>query len=669
DLPPNLALSSELAVDRLLHRLGVADRLPRASVDEEHWSSDAVLRMLARYGVHGRLARIGKSNLRQVELPTLLSLKDANWLLLVAMRSRKFIVEDALGVRHSLSREAITEAFDGLALDRNPPLPPGATIWRRIARLAWAHRRSLYPAILLGLLAQGLNLLVPQLARLLVDRAFPSASLHLLGVIIMGMILVALFQSWGSWLAQRITQCFHIRLDATLERALFEHLMCLRFEYLEKKSIGQLMQGVQGVGKSRAAVTGDALTAMFGGVTASALLVLMWQLMAGPTLVVAGIGIAATTIAIGIGQRQDKLQRRVVNALIRERECAAEILTRIAILKASGAERRNVERWQGLLKVARLAGLQGERLGLGSELAVGLLGQLQLQGLWVWGGLRVIEGTLQLGELLAFTLMASAFHAAVAKLGTFIVTLRTAAPHLREAESLLSQRRLPIVRRASEPQRPVPIHIRDLWFRYGEGRPWVLKGFGLDVAPGEFRFISGPSGSGKTTLLKLVASLYEPSKGDIRIAGRTPDQMRDLVMYLPQFVRPFNASVLDNLRLFSGGVPIAQLLQAAQLTGLAKWIDTLPMGYDTLLAHGGSNFSGGQRQLIALTAALASQRPLLLLDEASANLDALRWSELRRNPLFAGKTILCASHQAIWRRTMLTEGLRRVVSSRCQGGN
>jgi ABC-type bacteriocin/lantibiotic exporter with double-glycine peptidase domain len=118
------------------------------------------------------------------------------------------------------------------------------------------------------------------------------------------------------------------------------------------------------------------------------------------------------------------------------------------------------------------------------------------------------------------------------------------------------------------------------------------------------------------------------------------------MVYLPQFVRLFNASILENLRIFSGGAPFGQLMTAAELTGLSQLVGDLPMGFDTLLAQGGENFSGGQRQLIAITAVLASAKPVLLLDEALANLDSLRQAGLVHSPLFKSKTILYTSHDA-----------------------
>lgn len=254
-----------------------------------------------------------------------------------------------------------------------------------------------------------------------------------------------------------------------------------------------------------------------------------------------------------------------------------------------------------------------------------------------------MRGSLQLGELSGFAMMAATFHTAVGSLSRSFVKMQTARPHLQQTQVLLDQ--TPV-----KPRRPqsrasgAHIEIRDVWFRYDARGPWVLRGVDIDIRAGEVRHIAGPSGFGKTTLLKLIAGLYEPCSGRILIGGHPPHARRGDIVYLSQGLRPFNASVLENIRVFSAGTSFERIVRTAELTGLADWIATLPMGYDTRLSQGGANLSGGQRQLIALTAALASDKPILLLDETTSHLDAFHAARLARGSLFQGRTVLYTGH-------------------------
>lgn len=609
--------------------------------------AETLLRDLEAVGVNARLTRVAFKDIRHAEMPALVELDDGRWLHLVRRRRGGVVAEDAAGRRHLVPNRQLAGRYAGRMLDRIGELPAGANPWTRLLRLLWAQRRMLYQVGALALVAQIFELILPQLAGGLVDEAFPDAAMDLLWVIIAGMALVALFQTWTSWLARHVAQHLQVRLDAVVERGLLAHVMKLPYGFLERKSLGQLMQGFEGIRRAGGLLTGEATTALFGGITACAFLVLMARLMAVPTLTVAGVAAVMVAVTVVAGRREAVLQQRLVDALVRQREAAAEVFNHIAMLKAAGATGRGVDRWAEQLKRERRFGLRGERLALATRSTTGLLGQVTLQGLWAWGGLRVLEGSLRLGELISFTLMAGAFLAAVANLGRTLVTLWTAAPHLRETGALLNASPpapAPYVRATS---RSGAIKVDNLRFRYGPDLPWVIDGISLSVAPGELRRIDGESGSGKTTLLKILSGLYAPTEGTVLIDGHPPAALRGQVIYLPQFVRLFDASVLDNMRLLSGGAPVGQLRRTAELTGLAAYVSELPMGYDTLLAQGGDNFSGGQRQLIALTAVLASSRPILFLDEALANLDAGRRRQLVASSLFAGKTILYTSHDRL----------------------
>lgn len=634
-----IGMSADVAARRLLKALGINETMSRAAGADE-----SLLDHLERCGVTGRLARIEDSDLAHLQAPILVRLSSERWMLIREVRSRSMRVEDLPGHEQMVSHAAVHKEFSGVVFDRTLELPPAASFWSRLVRLVWLQRRMLFPAVGFAVFVQLLDLLSPQLTRTLIDDAFPQSSASLVTSLVLGMILIALLKSWAGWLEQRFVQLLQTRLDAILERGLLLHIMRLPFRYIESRSLGELMQGFQGIALARSVLTGDVLTAAFGAVTAIALVVMMSTTMMAPTMLVAAVGIASALLAILAGQRQHRIQQSVVDAQVKEREKAAEIFTHIVTLKAGGTANRAVDAWLALLASARKLAQRSDRVMLGSQVGIDLLGQIQVQALWIWGGLRVMTGSLQLGELLAFVLMAALFHSAVGRMAKTFVKLWTVKPHLRETQTLLEQQ--PRQRPRSRPPRPgrPAIEIRNLWFRYASDRPWVFEGLDLRVAPGELLHLNGASGFGKTTLLKLVSGLYEPCVGSILISGCNPHEARDQMIYLPQHVRMLNASVRDNLRLFSAGAPLQRILRAAEVTGLAEMVDHLPMGYDTLIAHGGVNFSGGQRQLVALTAALAADRQILLLDEATANLDALSARRVMRSPLFEGRTVLYAGH-------------------------
>jgi ATP-binding cassette, subfamily B, bacterial len=636
-------LDDATAAARLLAHLGVCGTPP-----EGRDAGASMLERLDACGLTARLVQTAVEDLCQLDLPALAGWREGKWLVVIRSR-RGYLVEGADGTRRRLSSAAFAEHFDGRVVDRIPEIPHGAALWSRVARVIGSQRRTLLTAGVLALAAQGFGLLTPVLTRELVDRAFPNRARDLLWVIVGGMVLVALFQAWIGWLERRFAVYLQVRIDAVLERGLFAHVLRLPHAFTERKSLGQLLQAFHGLAVMRDLLTGEVLSAVFGGITACAFMVLMVQLLPWPAVLVGAISVVTLAIVVATGRRQVTVQEAHVAAQVRQRQRAAELLTRIAMYKAAGAEQRAVADWATLLKQEREIALRGERLELCSRVASDALGQAQLQGLWIWGGWHVLSGSLQLGELVAFTMMAGAFHAALSGCGRSLVAFLIARPQLGESEALLAQTPLP--RPLASAQRVAGrVDVRDLWFRYGSNQPWVLSGYDLSVPPGDHRRIEGPSGFGKTTLLKIIAGLYVAERGQVTVDGHAVRDVRHSFIYLPQFVYLFNTSLLENLRLFSAGASYGQLMSTAEITGLTRMVKDLPMGYETLLAQGGANFSGGQRQLIALTGVLASNRRILLLDEVTANLDGLRAAALAQTPLLQDRTILYTSHTVSLRR-------------------
>ena len=200
-------------------------------------------------------------------------------------------------------------------------------------------------------------------------------------------------------------------------------------------------------------------------------------------------------------------------------------------------------------------------------------------------------------------------------------------------------------RRAVSGARSVPVLMEDVWFRHGPESPWIAKGYSRRFEAGSKQVITGASGFGKSTIIRMLAGLYAPEEGSISIGGMSPQAAANDILYLPQFVNLFSGSIIENLRILSGGAPVARLLQAAELTGLSSFVESLPMSFGTMLVSpGGKNISGGQRQLIALTAAIASERKLLLLDEAMSNLDPILARSIRNVLEALPATIIEARH-------------------------
>jgi len=201
---------------------------------------------------------------------------------------------------------------------------------------------------------------------------------------------------------------------------------------------------------------------------------------------------------------------------------------------------------------------------------------------------------------------------------------------------------------------PIALLIKDLTFSYGEGAEPVLQHVGMELPFGKKVAVVGPSGAGKSTLINLILRFWEVGPGSIRINGRDiheydGDEIRKRVGVVSQATYLFGGTLRQNLLLAKPGAGEADLIDAIEKAGLAEFIKQLPQGLDTWVGEHGLTMSAGQRQRVALARAFLKDAPLLLLDEPTANLDALTEKNILDTLLEQSKrqSVLLVTHRLV----------------------
>jgi ATP-binding cassette, subfamily C, bacteriocin exporter len=285
---------------------------------------------------------------------------------------------------------------------------------------------------------------------------------------------------------------------------------------------------------------------------------------------------------------------------------------------------------------------------LGSVFKLSMTGNVQgaLQGildgaggiviLWI-GAWQVLKGQLSMGQLVAFNALLAYFLGPIKNLINLQPMMQTAIVASERLGEILD---LEVEKTEDEEKKIKPktlkgeIEFKNLSFRYGT-RKLVLENIQIHMKPGEKIALVGESGSGKTTLVKLLLYLYDWEQGEILIQGKnikdiSREALRDKIAYVPQETFLFSGSIYENLTLGLEGVTMEEVVKASQMAQAHDFINELPLRYNTRLEENGTNLSGGQRQRLSITRAILRQPDILILDEATSNLDSITEKAIER---------------------------------------
>jgi ATP-binding cassette subfamily B protein RaxB len=194
------------------------------------------------------------------------------------------------------------------------------------------------------------------------------------------------------------------------------------------------------------------------------------------------------------------------------------------------------------------------------------------------------------------------------------------------------------------------IEIRDVWFRYADGEPWVLNGVNLHIEPGDSVVILGLSGGGKTTLIKLLLGLLNPNQGEVLVDGMSLRQI-DMTQYrsrigtVMQDDQLFAGSIFENVAFFDPNLDVERVIESLKLAGLYEEVQAMPMGIQTLVGDMGTTLSGGQKQRLLVARALYKRPEIMILDEATSHLDKLNQEVVHQALRNAGQTHITVTHR------------------------
>jgi ATP-binding cassette, subfamily B, bacterial len=478
-----------------------------------------------------------------------------------------------------------------------------------------------------------------------------------------GVLLAVAAAYFGSVVLSVVASTVRISYTGRLgERLLFElrvrvfsHFQRLSLDFFTGEKAGRLM--------TRMTSDIDAMTALFQdglvnlavqGLTLVVIsIVLFWLNPVLALVVILGVVPVMFAMTLWFRSASDRGYTRVRDRIAEVLADLQESLSGVRIIAAHNRRRHNVVQHDNVVGEHLDANLYTAKVGAiygpGTE-AVGVLGQAMVLGV---GGAMVLDGQLTLGELAAFVLYLTAFFAPVQQLVQLYNTYQQGQAAIAKLRELLLTEPSVAERSDAVALPPVAgdIRLEDVTFGYDPDRP-VLTGLALHIEPGETFALVGPTGAGKSTVAKLVTRFYDPQAGRVLLDGFdlrdvTFDSLRRQIGVVPQEPFLFHGTIRDNVAFARPESTDEELVEACRLVGLDDLLSRLPDGIDSPVHERGSSLSSGERQLLALARAFVAQPRVLVLDEATSNLDLRSESKIERalDVLLEGRTAIVIAHR------------------------
>jgi ABC-type bacteriocin/lantibiotic exporter with double-glycine peptidase domain len=604
----------------------------------------SIIDRLANVGLVAKLTTATDDDLDAIAVPAVIGIQDDRWAIVVGVRKDTIdVVID--GVRGWMSRDRFWAISNGNHLTVSEPFAWGDDIVGEVKVAAKRFSGFVWPSSILPVIATTLGVIIAAVSGKMVDTIGTASGWMFLWLVAMASLTFANV-SIGA-LSRRVQGRFDARLRLDLSNDIMTRLLSMPFGASSVKTSGEIGFAVSSA-NSYAGVIGNMMTSnwmhivnMVAGLTTVAIISPTWAfVLAAYVAAVWSFNIIIINAKLNALDKKNK-ETLTLSAM------TAESVSGIATIKVQGIEQLVADRWSRVYEREVMADRK--------------LSIIDMRGAFVnriatnWFGIAILSacaafvmnGKMGIGSMLAIVQVTGLFASSAQAI---VVDLRSSLAMIRIDRKRFDDIAKTEIKTGSQAGKNVSgivgrIEMKGVWFRYTEDSAWVIRGLNMVISPGEKKWLKSPSGSGKTTMIRLMSGLYEPEMGTVTIDGERPGNVRGAVIYLPQFVKLTGGSIMDNLIAMSKCNDKRKIKMIAEETGLwGSFVSGLPMGYETIVLYGGATLSGGQRQLIAITAALASECRVMLLDEAMANIDWSTRARIAQSPLFDGRTVVYASH-------------------------
>jgi ATP-binding cassette subfamily B protein RaxB len=609
-------------------------------------------------GFSGRALRLELDEISQLTLPCILHWDLRHFVVLTQIRGDKVTIHDPSTGKRRLSIQELGNSFTGIALELTPTAEFKAkkektrVSLRQLLGNVVGLRRSLGQILLVSLAIEVVAVILPWLNQWIIDDVVVTGDKSLLLILVYGMLLLTLFQLAITALRSWLLMILGTRMNLQWSGNVFSHLLRLPVSYFEKRNLGDVLSRFGAVDQIRQVITTTFVEGVVDSIMAVVALSVMFVYSIKLTLVVVT---AALLYALLRSYLYHVYRLRSEEEIVRSAKLSTltlESIRGVQSIRLFNFENSRLATWLNQQVDVYNARIALQKLNIGFQLGQGLLVALEnVFVIWL-AATMIINREFTIGMLFAFLGYKQQFISKITAFVDQVVNFRLLSIQTERLSDIVLHPRDNADAGASLAPNPdgYSIEFRNVWFRYADGEPWVLKGADLHIKPGDSIVILGLSGGGKTTLIKLLLGLLSPGKGEILVDGINLQQL-DMTQYrtfigtVMQDDQLFAGSIMENVAFFDPDLDLERVIDALQQAGLYKEVLSMPMGLQTLVGDMGTTLSGGQKQRLLVARVLYKRPQIVILDEATSHLDKEN-QELAHHALkSAGRTHISITHR------------------------